>query len=633
MTGPQGRVLGLLVGVTWLTLDLIRASGPLLSHLLDFPAPILALAAFGPYLATGILAHLAAVLGRRIGIARVALFTAVLLVLLRLSFPFASGITLVAIGLTALAVSLTLLLLVIRRSLAVGGGAAVLAAGAIGGCVSVLEQGLLHTWDAAWRSDGWGWSATALVCLIVLGGAWRSRRDTSEKPAKGLWAFGIWLSLLAFALANLGYISSQGGIHLAPAIVLAVVGLAGGAVLASLRPNGGGIPTAIVGAVALGSTHSFVILGGISVVVALPLASLCLTYLASRALSVRPGDPPSGLRSLGSATAFGLAILAPFLAVQLDYDKPLGFPHLLVMVGASALLVVGGVFGAMRPRGGMARALTGSRRRAALVFVAAILIALPASMSFNQGASPTDDLPSQLRIVSWNLHYGVIPPAGGGPGVDPSGLVDAIKAQDADVVLLQEVDRGWILGGGADLLQLVADGLDMNYVFLGTHDQQFGNAILSRYSIDDVLAIPLPFGAGPQRRAAIAATIETADGPIRVVSVHLQHKDDEATRVAEVETLLAGLPDDGTPTVVGGDFNATPESATVSRMTDAEFLSAQDQLWQPADTYLGDDFHARLDYLFGLGVSFSEFTLGDSPLSDHLSLAITVAVASSGEED
>ncbi|MCJ7826752.1 MAG: endonuclease/exonuclease/phosphatase family protein, partial [Demequinaceae bacterium] len=622
----QGRVLGLLVGTTWLTLDLIRASGPLLSHLLDSPALVIALATFGPYLVAGVLAHLATTLGRRVGSGWSSLYVAGLAVALRLAFPLASGATLVVVGLAALSASLALLLLAIRRGVAVGGGAAVLAATAIGGCAAILEQGSLHTWDAVWRSDAWGWSATALVSLTVLGGAWRARGMGAEKPVKGLWAVGIWLSLLGFALANLGYISSQAGIRLAPAIVLAVVGLAGGAILASLRPNGGGIPTAIIGAVALGSTHSFVILGGTSVIVALPLAALCLTYLTSRAVTERLGDPPSGLRSLGSAAVFGLAILVPFLAVQLDYDKPLGFPHLLVIVAAAAALIVGGILGASRPREGMARALTGSRRRAGLVFLAAVLIALPTSVSFNQGASPTNDLPPDLRVVSWNLHYGVIPPAGGGPGVDPSGLVDAIAAQDADVVLLQEVDRGWILGGGADLLQVLADGLGMNYVFLGTHDQQFGNAILSRFKISDAVAIPLPYGAGPQRRAAIAATIETSEGPIRVVSVHLQNHDDEATRVAQVEALLAGLSDDGLPTVVGGDFNATPESATVEVMLDSGFVSAQDWISEPADTYFGGDFVARLDYVFGRGVPFSDFSLGDSSLSDHLSLGVTVAV-------
>ncbi|MCJ7827471.1 MAG: endonuclease/exonuclease/phosphatase family protein, partial [Demequinaceae bacterium] len=95
----------------------------------------------------------------------------------------------------------------------------------------------------------------------------------------------------------------------------------------------------------------------------------------------------------------------------------------------------------------------------------------------------------------------------------------------------------------------------------------------------------------------------------------------------------AGLPRDGLPVVVGGDFNDGPGSTAVSRMLEAGFISAQDQLWQPADTYLGADFHARLDYVFGRGVAFSVFALGDSGLSDHLSLGVTATAGSPVEAD
>jgi endonuclease/exonuclease/phosphatase family metal-dependent hydrolase len=625
MTGPQGRILGLLIGTTWLTLDLIRASGPLVSHLFDSGAVVVAVAAFGPYVCGGVLAYLATLLGRRIGHGQAALSVAGLTVALRLALPLASGAVLVAIGLAALASALCLVLLAIRGAVAVGGGSAAVAACGIGGCVAILEQAILRTWDAAWRTDVLGWTASLLITLVVLGGAWRARQMASEKPVRGLWAVAIWFSLLALAFANLAYVSSQAGIHLAPAIVLAVVGLAGGVVLSSLRPNGGGIATAAVGVVALGATYCFVVLGGLVAVAAIPIAAFSLTYLASRTLTAGANASPSHLRVLGSGVAFGLAILLPYLAVQLDYEIPLGFPHLLVIVVASAALATGGVVRSNHLKTtGMVRALTGSGRRAGLAILAGILIAIPTAMTFNEAAPPLDTLPSDLRVVSWNIHYGVIPGAEG-PGVDPKGFAEAIAEQDADVVLLQEVARGWILAGGTDLLQILADELGMNYVYLGTHDRQFGNAILSRYEILDPVSIPLPYGAGPQRRAAIAATIQTSRGAVRVVSVHLQNKDDEATRVAQAEALIAGLPEDGLPIVVGGDFNDTPESTTVATMLDAGFGSAQGVASRPADTYLGGDFHARLDYVFVRDVdAISDLALGGSPLSDHLSLSVTV---------
>jgi endonuclease/exonuclease/phosphatase family metal-dependent hydrolase len=192
-------------------------------------------------------------------------------------------------------------------------------------------------------------------------------------------------------------------------------------------------------------------------------------------------------------------------------------------------------------------------------------------------------------------------------------------------VLLQEVERGWILAGGTDILQYLADSLHMNYAYAGAHDRQFGNAILSRYEITDPAAIRLPYGAGPQGRSAIVGTVATSEGPIQFVSVHLQHKDDGATREAQVEALLEAL-EPVSSRVIAGDFNDTPDSATVQLMLDAGYASAQDDLWHHENTYVGSDFNARIDYVFLEGVAGSSFGIGDSPQSDHLNLAVTAAV-------
>jgi endonuclease/exonuclease/phosphatase family metal-dependent hydrolase len=138
--------------------------------------------------------------------------------------------------------------------------------------------------------------------------------------------------------------------------------------------------------------------------------------------------------------------------------------------------------------------------------------------------------------------------------------------------------------------------------------------------------IRLPYGAGPQGRSAIVGTIATSKGPIQFVSVHLQHKDDDATRVSEVKALLAGLKP--VPSrVVAGDFNDTPGSRAVALMLAAGYTSAQDAVWHEQDTYVGSDFNARIDYQFLLGVSASNFQIGNSGRSDHLNLASTVAVS------
>jgi len=630
MTGPRGRALCLMAGATWLALDLVRGSGPLISHLFDWGPSVVAPVTLGAFIGGAALAPLALLIGRGRGRGIAAVGMAVGAVILRVVLPFSHGDTRVGVGLIALGLALSLLVLALQGAVTAHGGGAALAASAIGACAGVLEQGILRTWDAVWRHDGLGWSACLLVCLVVLVSAWRARQEPSEGPVRGFWAFGLWFSLLAFAFANIAFLSSQADLHLSVSIVLCVVGLAAGVVASSRGPIDGAGVVMAVGVAATLATVGLVFLGGLAATVSAPVATASTTYLAGRAVRVEPQRTDGTLRLVGASAALGLTALLPFMLVQLDYEIPLGFPHLLVIVATTAGLAVGGL-AASRERYRATvetRPSAGPIRLALVAIVLATLVAIPSALTFATGAPPVSALPDDLRVVTWNLHYGVTPRIQGGPDVDLPGIVHTLRAQDADVLVLQEVERGWVLGSGTDLLQVLADALDMNYVFVGTHDRQFGNAILSRYTIVDPVVIPLPYGAGPQRRAALVATIETEAGPVRVASLHLQNHNDGATRVAEIEAFLAALPDDDVPTLVGGDFNDTPTSATMSRMRAAGFTSIQDALDAAADTYVGADFVDRIDYLWERGLDPTDFVLGSSPLSDHLSLAATVSPAS-----
>ena len=115
-----------------------------------------------------------------------------------------------------------------------------------------------------------------------------------------------------------------------------------------------------------------------------------------------------------------------------------------------------------------------------------------------------------LTLVDWNLHYGVSPVT----GVDLESIAATIEAQDADVVTLQEVERGWIFGGGADMATWLSRRLGMTIQFAPAADRQFGNAVLSRSSLTDVAIHELPYGDGPQDRSALATTLTTASGHV-----------------------------------------------------------------------------------------------------------------------
>src|SRR5690606_31895772 len=116
-------------------------------------------------------------------------------------------------------------------------------------------------------------------------------------------------------------------------------------------------------------------------------------------------------------------------------------------------------------RGRLAGALetvsAGHARRAGFGALVSMLVGAVLLLTFNTGAGTSGAPPAELRVASWNVHYGVTPGLSGGPRVDLDALADEMRALDADVILVQEMTRGWILAGGADMLQYLADALQM----------------------------------------------------------------------------------------------------------------------------------------------------------------------------
>jgi endonuclease/exonuclease/phosphatase family metal-dependent hydrolase len=234
-------------------------------------------------------------------------------------------------------------------------------------------------------------------------------------------------------------------------------------------------------------------------------------------------------------------------------------------------------------------------------------------------------VPATGRILSWNLHYGVGPTG----AVDLEAVAQAIEAHNPDVVLLQEVSRGWVQGGGVDMATWLSQRLDRPFVFGGAADGRFGNVILARGALADPEVLALPFGGGPQQRSALSAHTEVGGVPVRATSIHLQHRpSNSATRVRQVQTFLDSAPadPDEPPRILGGDLNATPGRPEVELLLRAGFVSAVDTVGDPgAFTDPSTAPYRRIDWVFGRGIGFSDAqVLTQVQLSDHLPLLVTV---------
>ncbi|MGH3739553.1 MAG: endonuclease/exonuclease/phosphatase family protein, partial [Micromonosporaceae bacterium] len=238
------------------------------------------------------------------------------------------------------------------------------------------------------------------------------------------------------------------------------------------------------------------------------------------------------------------------------------------------------------------------------------------------GAEPRGD---RFRMVSWNLHY--FRTADG--GIDAEAVAATIEAQKPDVVMLQEVGRGWPIGGGLDGAEWLSRRLAMPYVYAPAADEQFGNLILSRIRIIEAGYGDLPQGESTMRRSYGSATLELPSGrTVRMIDVHLAHREqDTPTRLRQIKTLLDGWDGDA-PAVIAGDFNAAPGTPEIKPLTEAGLVSAQDTTGHVGLLTAPTDRPAyRIDWIFGTSdVAFSDFVRPDTRASDHFPLAVTVTL-------
>ena len=176
-----------------------------------------------------------------------------------------------------------------------------------------------------------------------------------------------------------------------------------------------------------------------------------------------------------------------------------------------------------------------------------------------------------MRLVTWNIRHGT--DHASAPALGEQGRF--LSELDADVVLLQEIDRGVERSGFEDQLLVLSrlTGLD-HYVFgsnLQIGSGEYGTAILSRWSVRSWGNEPVPqfhapgvyvTGADgldhlPEPRGVLHAALDTPGGVLVCVNTHASIHDLERREGARIITqIVASAPG---LWVAGGDMNAGPD--------------------------------------------------------------------------
>ncbi len=207
---------------------------------------------------------------------------------------------------------------------------------------------------------------------------------------------------------------------------------------------------------------------------------------------------------------------------------------------------------------------------------------------------PIIQMDSILKIVTWNIKFG-------GGRIDfffdchgdrvlmtesevksnMDGIVANIKTMNPDVIFLQEADIDSKRSAYVDQIQYILDRTDLNYAVYaaqweadyvpsdGIGQMNSGNAILSKYPLDNAERIALPL-IGEQsglvqyfylRRNLLMAEITVDNKKINLLGTHTSAYSTDGTKKKQLDIILKKITDinaKGETFILGGDFNNLP---------------------------------------------------------------------------
>jgi endonuclease/exonuclease/phosphatase family metal-dependent hydrolase len=486
---------------------------------------------------------------------------------------------------------------------------------------TAIRAGAL-TWDLVWQDGivpvGVALATVALAVAAAVSVPLRGW-SSSTPPSLRLAAFGPFLALQLLFLQNPASLASQSDLSLpvAAGAVLLIDAVALAA--AGLQPRFGPLVAVVLSAMAAVGGYLLVDASGAAAMLTFGAEQVLLVLLLGKALipepsrRLRPG-PLAASCALGS-----LAFVVVVFAYQAAFEVALPLPNAYVAPAAAAIVGFAAV-----PRRGTIAAIPA---RVAVVPLA--LLAVPALVGI--GAPERSTAPAEspdVRVVVYNVHGGVTVDG----QVDPQATADAIEAQDPDVVVLNEVGRGWPIFGTLDAAEWLARRLEMPYLFEPAADLRFGDAVLSRLPVVASSGGRLPFGAGPQQRSYLSVTFDVGDGrELVVIGTHLQESgSDPETRTRQIEFLLDAW-GGATPAVVAGDMNMQPGEDDVQLFLDAGLVSVQDEIGDPCEPTAFEPKPEkpcdRPDWIFATpDLRLSGFEITRTSASDHLPITVAVTV-------
>ena len=237
---------------------------------------------------------------------------------------------------------------------------------------------------------------------------------------------------------------------------------------------------------------------------------------------------------------------------------------------------------------------------------------------FAAAAVPSDE--ATVRVITFNIHHGV----GLDEKLDLARIGALIQEQQADIVALQEVDRGVERTAKRDLPAELAALTGMHVYFdpnIRYQGGDYGNAVLTKFPIKQAKNSPLTMIGKGEQRGVIQLVLDVRGTDVLFMDTHLDSRKDEAERVGSVDELAQIIAAAGKmPVILCGDFNTAPKSQAHEKLK-----KVIDDTWELIGQ--GDGFSIpvgrptkRIDYLWISPATIEPLQIKvlRSDASDHL---------------
>ena len=207
-------------------------------------------------------------------------------------------------------------------------------------------------------------------------------------------------------------------------------------------------------------------------------------------------------------------------------------------------------------------------------------------------AAATSTIGPDITVMTYNIQSGFSVDN----HFDLERTAQVIAAQHPDIVVLQEVSRGWLVTSGVDEVLWLSQRLNMSYAFgANSDDGLWGNVVLSRAPIDSVQKVQYNITEN-LKRSVLQVHVTTQTGGVWVLATHLDDpRDANQIRLEQANELIASWNHE-IPTLLMGDMNSDPGDAVTTDFQEAGFVDFGHVL---ADGGATSQDNRRIDYIFG----------------------------------